>query len=284
MGLKFYFQNNWSAETGMRIDSTSDYGNFFLPRIALLYTPDEATSLRIGGGFGYMEPTLFSSEAEAIQYKGLLPLDVKQLVAEESIGLNVDLNHRLIFDNGATLNFNFLLFYTKVNDPLRLTEINKEQLAYHQPDDYLHTQGTELNLVWRWKDFKYFFGYTYADVEEHTATVVKRSSLIPRERINNVIVYEREDDFRIGLEAYYFGDQVLTNGKTVGDYWIYGLMMEKVFSKDFSIFINFENFSDVRQTRFGSIYSGSKLNPLFSDIYAPLDGFVVNGGIKLKLF
>jgi len=67
------------------------------------------------------------------------------------------------------------------------------------------------------------------------------------------------------------------------DFWIYGLIMEKVYKKGFSIFLNFENFSDTRQTRFGSIVSGAKLNPIFSDIYAPLDGFVVNGGIKIKL-
>ena len=60
-------------------------------------------------------------------------------------------------------------------------------------------------------------------------------------------------------------------------------MMEKIFNEDFSVFLNIENFSDTRQTRFGSIYNGSQINPVFSDIYAPLDGFVINGGIKLKL-
>ena len=31
------------------------------------------------------------------------------------------------------------------------------------------------------------------------------------------------------------------------------------------------------------IYTGSVSNPIFRDIYAPVDGFVVNGGIKIKL-
>ena len=101
--------------------------------------------------------------------------------------------------------------------------------------------------------------------------------------MNNVFVFERENDFRIGLEAYYYGEQELNDGTMGRDFWIYGLMMEKVYEKGFSVFLNFENFSDTRQTRFGSIVSGTKLNPVFSDIYAPLDGFVVNGGIKIKL-
>jgi iron complex outermembrane receptor protein len=47
--------------------------------------------------------------------------------------------------------------------------------------------------------------------------------------------------------------------------------------------VNFENFLDARQTRFGSIYSGTITNPAFKQIYAPVDGRVINAGIKLKL-
>ncbi len=88
---------------------------------------------------------------------------------------------------------------------------------------------------------------------------------------------------KISSQAYYYGEQELNDGTMGRDFWIYGLMMEKVYEKGFSVFLNFENFSDTRQTRFVSIVSGTKLNPVFSDIYAPLDGFVVNGGIKIKL-
>lgn len=59
-------------------------------------------------------------------------------------------------------------------------------------------------------------------------------------------------------------------------------MAEKLWER-FSLFVNFENFTDTRQTRFDSIYTGTRSHPVFRDIYAPLDGFVVNGGLKLKL-
>ncbi|WP_240768690.1 hypothetical protein [Olivibacter sp. XZL3] len=59
-------------------------------------------------------------------------------------------------------------------------------------------------------------------------------------------------------------------------------MAEKLYER-FSVFINFENFGDIRQTKFDSIYTGSISNPVFRDIYAPVDGFVINGGIKVKL-
>lgn len=60
-------------------------------------------------------------------------------------------------------------------------------------------------------------------------------------------------------------------------------MTEKKFGENFSVFLNFENFLDTRQTAFDTIYTGSLSDPQFRDIYAPVDGFVVNGGIKLQL-
>ncbi|MEO6870056.1 MAG: hypothetical protein ABI168_10445 [Ginsengibacter sp.] len=65
-------------------------------------------------------------------------------------------------------------------------------------------------------------------------------------------------------------------------YWLTGFMVEKLW-EHLSVFINFENFTDTRQTKFDTIYSGTVSQPTFRDIYAPLDGFVVNGGIKIKL-
>jgi iron complex outermembrane receptor protein len=95
-------------------------------------------------------------------------------------------------------------------------------------------------------------------------------------------MYEVHEKWKLGLEGYYFSKQKLSDGINGKPYWITGFMVEKLWEK-FSLYINFENFLDARQTRFGSIYTGSLSSPVFKDIYAPLDGFVVNGGIKLRL-
>ena len=60
-------------------------------------------------------------------------------------------------------------------------------------------------------------------------------------------------------------------------------MSEKKIGKYFSLFLNFENMFDTRQTRFDTIYTGNISDPQFRDIYAPVDGFVINGGFKLSL-
>jgi len=206
-----------------------------------------------------------------------------ELVAEESFGANIDINHSLEFDNGIFGNFNTLVFYTKVYDPLNLLPDASGTFSFTQPVEYLDAKGIEVNTAWYWNDFKLFLGYTHTDVEEHWSSNVLETVLVPEDRVNTVLVYEKEDDLRIGLEAYYFGQQALNDGTRARDYWIFGLMMEKVFSDRYSLFLNFENFTDTQQTRYEQIYSGTRLNPMFNDIFAPLDGFVVNGGIKLNI-
>jgi hypothetical protein len=111
---------------------------------------------------------------------------------------------------------------------------------------------------------------------------ILENPLTVRNRLNNILMYEVEDKLKIGFEAYYYSWQTLTDGTQGKPYWTFGLMGEKLWGH-FSLFVNFENFTDTRQTRFDTIYTGTVTHPVFRDIYAPLDGFVVNGGIKIKV-
>lgn len=274
--------NELVVETGLRVDHDKDYGEFVLPRVSLLYTGMEDTTFRFGGGLGYKVPTPFSEDAERLQFQGVQALQPKALDAERSAGLNADVHRSFQLNDSLSLDLNMLLFYTRVNDPLILEETTPDVYAYGQPVPYVDTRGTEVNAVWRWDYMKFFLGYTHADVREHEDSATRDAVLMPKDRVNMVLVYEKEDDIRIGLEAYYYGQQSLRNGRKSPDYWIFGLMAEKIMSEDFSVFLNFENFGDTRQTRDGPIYSGSIANPQFADIYAPLDGFVINGGVKLR--
>ena len=127
-------------------------------------------------------------------------------------------------------------------------------------------------------DFKLFVGYTLADVKQDIGSTVITYPLVSRHRVNNVLMYEVEDKWKVGLEAYYFSPQHLNDGRMGKGYWTTGLMAEKIWER-FSLFINFENLTDTRQTKFDTIYTGSITNPVFRDIYAPLDGIAINGGI-----
>jgi iron complex outermembrane receptor protein/outer membrane receptor for ferrienterochelin and colicins len=59
-------------------------------------------------------------------------------------------------------------------------------------------------------------------------------------------------------------------------------MVEKFFGK-VSIFVNAENFTDVRQSRYKTVVNGPHTAPYFDEIWTHTEGFVVNGGVKLRL-
>jgi len=283
-----FVQNTWNIsnkfilETGFRGDYQNEYGFFALPRVSALFKASSNLSMRLGGGLGYKTPTVFTEDAERIQFRNVLPIDVTKTKAEQSTGGNFDINYHTVIADKLLFSLNTLLFYTNVNNPLVLVPLLGGIYDFQQPKGFIDTKGIETNVKLTYGDFKLFVGYTLADVNQHYNNTTTVFPLVARHRLNNVLMYEIEDKLKIGLEGYYFSPQELNDGKTGKDYWLFGLMVEKIWEK-FSVFVNFENIADVRQTKFDSIYTGSISNPTFRDIYAPVDGFVINGGLKIKL-
>ncbi len=271
-----------NIESGLRVDYVLNYEPVILPRISLLFKINPKLTSRLGGGLGYKAPTIFTEESERIQYRNVLPVD-KTNILEKSYGANWDFNYRTsLFDEKVTLTINQLFFYTFLNNPLTLIADTNSQYKFSNINGHIDSQGFETNIKIGYKHFKLFLGYTYTDTKTHIGTVHTVNYLTPQNKINSVLFYEIEDKWKIGLEAYYFDRQKLSDGKTGRDYWVCGFMVEKLWEK-ISVYTNFENFLDARQTRFDSIYTGTSTNPVFRDIYAPLDGFVFNGGIKIKI-
>lgn len=282
-----FIQNAWdltdklTVEMGLRGDYVNEYGFELLPRLSAMYRIGSAITTRIGGGFGYKPPTIFTEDAERMQFRHILPVDVNATRNERSVGGNWDINFsKQLGAFGFSLNHMF--FYTRLNRPLTLVAAGGNNLEFANANGYVDTKGMETNLRLTFGDFKLFLGYTYTDANTHFDHDKQWLPLTARHRLNNVLMYEIEEKWKIGLEAYYYSKQQLSDGATGKSYWITGLMAEKIWER-FSIFINFENFSNTRQTRFDTIYTGSIDNPVFRDIYAPVDGFVVNGGIKIRL-
>jgi outer membrane receptor for ferrienterochelin and colicins len=286
--LGLFIQNTWNVtdkfvlETGLRGDHQNEYGFFALPRISALLKVSPKLSARVGGGLGYKAPTVFTEDAERIQFQNVLPINAATTHAEKSTGGNLDINFKTPLSDQMTFSINALFFYTRIDDPLILMPVANGFYEYQQPDGLIDTKGIETNVKLTYNDFKLFIGYTFANVNEHYNGTETTFPLVARNRLNNVLMYEVEDKWKVGLEAYYFSEQRLNDGATGKPYWIFGLMIEKLW-ENFSLFLNFENFTDTRQTRFDTIYTGPITDPTFRDIYAPVDGFVTNGGIKIKL-
>ena len=283
-----FVQNSFKAtdwlqlETGLRTDYVIDYGAVFLPRVSALFQIANGLTSRVGGGFGYKTPTIFTEESERIQYQNVMPIDDNTNKLERSYGANADINYRINMGDDWTFSINHLFFYTYLDNPLLLQNTSANVYQFINSSGYIHTKGTETNIKIGYDDLKLFLGYTFTDtrlIENGTNT---ENPLTPKHRVNSVLMYEIEDKWKIGLEAYYFSPQKLNDGTIGKEYWMCGFMAEKIWER-FSLYINFENFFDTRQTRFDNIYTGTITNPVFKDIYAPLDGFVINGGIKFRL-
>jgi iron complex outermembrane receptor protein len=280
----FRVSDKFSMETGLRGDHVNDYGFAFLPRISMLFKISPKLSSRIGGGMGYKTPNIFTEESERLLYRNVLPVNPEENKTEKSYGVNADINfHTKFADDKISFSINQLFFYTRIQDPLKLlTALGAPVYKFINVDGHFDSRGMETNLKLGYSDFKLFIGYTYTGAYLHEGNTKAKNYLTPRHRLNNILLYEVEEKWKIGLEAYYFSKQQLSDGATGKAYWITGLMAEKLWKK-FSLYINFENFTDTRQTKFDTIYTGTFDNPQFRDIYAPLDGFVVNGGVKLRL-
>lgn len=276
-------QPQWVLESGLRTDYVPQYGWAVLPRIALLWKRSESFSSRFGGGLGYKAPTLFTEETERLQFRNVLPIDPETNSLERSYGLNWDLNYRTtLFDDRLIFSVNHLFFYTYLDRPLFLSEPVGQLYRLENINGYVDTKGMETNVKMELGYFKWFLGYTYTDASIIESGISRVHPLNPKHRINSVLFYEVHDDWKIGWESYYFSQQELSDGSIGQSYWIMGFMVEKIWER-FSLYINFENFLDARQTRFDSIFTGSIDNPVFREIYAPLDGFVINGGVKIRL-
>lgn len=275
------FSDKVSLESGLRGDYVVDYGFTMLPRISVLYRSGGYFTTRLGGGFGYKAPTIFTEETERVQYQSVRTVSPAENSLERSYGANWDFNFRIPI-GPVSVNINHLFFYTHLKNPLALSMRPQGGYLLVNLPGYVDTRGMETNVKAEYGDFKLFVGYTYTDAKIHDGGVSVQQPLTARHRLNNVLMYEVEEKWKIGLEAYYFSRQRLSDGLWGREYWICGLMMEKLWNK-FSVFLNFENFLDARQTRFDTIYTGPINDPVFRDIYAPVDGFVINGGMKLNL-
>jgi len=289
-----YLQDTWDItekvklESGIRVDNVqykninySKNQTFLLPRVSALFKISSKISSRIGGGLGYKLPTIFTEQTESMQYRDVLPLN--NVTAEKSVGGTADINYKTSISSGLLFSLNQMFFCTNINKPLVLQQDNAGNYFFANAARSVISSGFETNVKFIFKeDLKFFAGYTFTDAKAKYLTGNQFLPLLPKHKLNLTLMYEKEDNFKLGLEGYLTGNQYLYNGNQTPSFWEFGFMAQKTFNK-ISFFINFENFTDQRQSKYKTVVNPPHNNPSFDDIWNHTEGFVFNGGIKLKL-
>jgi len=268
-------------ESGFRVDQARDWGAFFLPRVSLLYAPSQKFSSRIGGGLGYKTPDLFTDEATTLNFYHVLPINKDALNAERSIGGNIDFNYQTALWDKVSLSVNQLFYLTSLQNSLLLMG-DSTAYAFENAPKPIQSLGAETNIKLGYKDFKCFLNYAFIQTELTYLAGSPQKPLTPKHNAGMILMYETED-WRVGYELYYTGKQFLSDRSQTSDYSTMGLLVQKMTGFG-SLYVNFENFTDVRQSRFTSVVLPPHNNPTFTELFAPTDGFIFSFGIIWKPF
>jgi outer membrane receptor for ferrienterochelin and colicins len=149
------------------------------------------------------------------------------------------------------------------------------------------TFGTEALGRFRFGSFLAIATYAFVQSREldEESGLRRDVPLTPRHYAAIDLMIEGEGWGRAGVELYYVGRQLLDENpyRTRGaSQFIVGALVEKRFAR-LRLFANAENLGNVRQTRYDPLVRPER-HPdgrWTVDAWAPLDGVVVNGGIRL---
>ncbi|SEC88809.1 TonB-dependent receptor plug domain-containing protein [Terriglobus roseus] len=269
----------WMSISGSaRVDFHNVYGTFFSPRISVLLRKAGWTS-RLSVGQGFFAPTPLTEETEAA---GLAKLQLlAPLKAERGRNASVDLSRSF-----GAISLSSTFFASNIDHPVYTDRgAVYELLNLTGPT---RNRGVELLATYRKAPFSVTSTYTYVRTSELEPVGGRADvALTPRQNFGVVGTWEREGTTRIGLECYYTGEQRLEYNPyrdVSRPYVLVGAMGERKVTAHVKLFLNLENLTNVRQTRWDPLLLPSRESDgrWTVDAWAPLDGRVANGGAKFS--
>jgi outer membrane receptor for ferrienterochelin and colicins len=266
----------FSVSASARADFHNQFGTFLSPRVSALFHWDGWTS-RLSAGQGFFAPTPLTEETEAA---GLTRLQLPApLLAERGRSASFDLTRR-----AGPASITATLFASTIRNPIFVDRSDQYEIVnLKEPTNNI---GVELLGTWRKAPFSATASYTYVrSREEDTSGQRLDVPLTPRHSLGLVGMWEKEGVGRFGIECYYTGRQRLEFNpyrSASEPYVIVGAMGERKVAEHVRLFINLENLTDVRQTRWDPLLRPSRAvdGRWTIDAWSPLDGRNINGGVR----
>jgi iron complex outermembrane receptor protein len=264
-----------------RVDFHNEYGTQASPRLSLLWRPG-AWTIRLSGGRGFFAPTPFVDEIEAAGLARLEPLG--DLAPETATTGALDIG----YDEGP-LEANVTLFASDLENAVELMATGPASVRLRNIAGTRRIRGAELLLRRRFGDFVATGSYVFVDATEPDPAAAgrRRVPLTPRHTAGLVAMWEQHERGRVGVELYYTGEQVLEDDPyrtRSRPYFELGMLAEWALGPAARVFLNAENILGTRQTRWDPLLRPTRApNGRWTvDAWAPLEGFVLNGGIRLR--
>ena len=264
-----------------RVDWHSRYGALFNPRLSVLLRPAEWTA-RLSMGTGYHAPTPFTEETEAVGLSRVLPLS--GLDAERARTFSVDVGRTV-----GAFELNATVFGSLIEDALQVREAGGGRFALVNANGRTRTLGTEFLARYHREGLHVTATHTFIRATEPDPDGTGRRGvpLTPRHAFGLVGMWEAEGRGRAGVEFYHTGRQALDDNPFRDEsepYVIVGALAEWRVRRA-RLFVNMENLTDTRQTRFDPLLlpARSPQGRWTTDVWAPLEGRVINAGVRLDL-
>jgi outer membrane receptor for ferrienterochelin and colicins len=275
------FSPRLSLAASARADVHSEYGTLVNPRASLLARPGSSWTMRLSAGTGSFAPTPFNEQTEETGLARVRPLS--GLRAERALGGSGDVSfHHGGFDLSATV------FGSRIQDPTQLEIVGTAAVELVNASQPTHTWGTELIAIYRRAELTAMLTHAWTRSTEIDVDVGVRREvpLTPQHAGSLNLLWEKGSRGRIGIEAYYTGRQELDKDPYLGSgrpYLLVGALAQRRFGK-LLVFVNLENLFDVRQTRYEPLLLPERApgGEWTVDAWSPLDGRVVNGGVRLS--
>jgi outer membrane receptor for ferrienterochelin and colicins len=275
------FGRKWTLGVSARADVHSEYGTLSTPRVSFLARPWSGWTIRVAAGTGAFAPTPFTEETEETGLSRLLPL--RGVRAEWARGTSVDVTRVL-----GPVEVTGTVFGSTVDNPLQQRIVDRGRVMLVNVDGPTRTVGTELLLRYRAREFTALVthGWTRSTEIDPNEGTRRDVPLTPDQTASFTLMWEIEGGGRLGFEGYYTGRQSLDENpyrSTGRSYVLLGALAERKLGR-MRLFINAENLLDVRQTRDDPlVLRAPRPDGRWTvDAWAPLDGRVVNGGIRVQ--
>lgn len=260
-----------TLSASVRGDAHPEEGIEITERLAILMRPAPEWTVRLGGGTGFAPPTSMTEDVEAIGLRAIQPSTIS---GERSYGVMLDINGRLLGSEFLVTGYGAF-----INDAIELVAVGDAANSgvLRNSTDQMRVGGAEAAAVWRFGGGKFLLTYGYAN---------GNIPLINRHRLGGDLMLEKPGVYRVGIEAIYYGRQMLDDDpyRRTSKPYLYTMAIAMRQFGPLEIVANFENLLDVRQTKHSPLVRPSHTigGRRTTDVWAPLEGFMANVALRYR--